>query len=108
MDISKATDLELVRELAKRIENNPNPEVYNNQGCENHYKGTEIEFYIDDGEDSFCLPTFSFDKDGKLKEIRNNLNCSFEEKLDEYLDNNRGEDSLLQLAKQALEYYGVY
>lgn len=108
MDISKATDLELVRELVKRIENNPNPEVYNNQGYENHYKGTEIEFYIDDGEDSFCLPAFSFDKDGKLEEIRNNLNCSFEEKLDEYLDNNRGEDSLLQLAKQALEYYGVY
>lgn len=108
MDISKATDLELMRELMARIENNPSPDVYNVTGYETkHSDSIDIQFYIDDGNDSFCIPTFSFNKEGALYYINNDLNCDFDERLDEYFDNHQGEYELLDLAKRALSAYGV-
>lgn len=108
MDISKATDLELVRELMTRIRNNPDSDVFNAAGYETkHSSSTDIQFYIDDGKETLCIPTFTFDEDGALYCISNDLNCDFDERLDEYLDNHQGEYELLDLAKRALSAYGV-
>lgn len=107
-DFSNVTDLELVRELKTRINNSPNSDVDNVAGYEvKHANSTEIEFYIDDGNETFCIPTFTFDKNGALTYVENTLNCSFEEKLDEYFDNHAGEFELLELAQRCLRAYGV-
>lgn len=108
-DFSNVTDLELVRELKTRISNNPNSDVNNAAGYEvKRSNSTEIEFYIDDGNETFCIPVFTFDENGALTNIENMLNCSFEEKLDEYFDNHAREEELLYLAKRALSAYGIY
>lgn len=108
MDISKATDLELMRELMARIKNSHDPDVFNATGYETkHYSLTDVQFYIDDGKETLCIPTFTFDENGTLFSISNDLNCDFDERLDEYLDDHQGEYELLDLAKRALSAYGV-
>lgn len=108
MDFSKVTDYELVKELARRMDENASEVGYNAYPHESSYDGKRITFYVDDGEDCACDVEFSFDEAGKLIGCRNDRANDIEEQIENFMQDNTGEYCLLQLAHRALEAYGVY
>lgn len=108
MDFSKVTDYELVKELARRMDENASEVGYNAYPHESSYNGKCITFYVDDGEDCACDVEFSFDDSGKLTDCRNDRNCNVEEQIEQFMQDNTGEYCLLELAHRALEAYGIY
>ena len=109
MDFSKATDYELVKELALRMDKQSLNGDFNVNPHEREYDGKkQITFYIDDGEDCACDVEFSFDEAGNLKDCFNDRNSNVEEQIEQFMQDNEGEYCLLELAHRALEAYGIY
>ena len=109
MDFSKVTDYELVKELAKRVDERSLNGDFNAYPHEREYDGKkQITFYIDDGEDCACDVEFTFDEAGVMENCINDRNDNIEERIEQFIQDNEGEYCLLQLAHRALEAYGVY
>lgn len=109
MDFSKATDYELVKELARRVDEYSLNGRFNVSPHERDYDGKkQITFYVDDGEDYACDVEFSFDEAGNLKDCLNGRDANVEEQIEQFMQNNVGEYCLLELAHRALEAYGIY
>lgn len=109
MDFSKATDYELVKELARRVDEYSLNGRFNVCPHEREYDGKkQITFYVDDGEDCACDVEFSFDEAGNLENCLNDRNTNVEEQIEQFMQDNEGEYCLLELAHRALEAYGIY
>lgn len=109
MDFSKATDYELVKELARRVDEYSLNGDFNAYPHEHEDDGKkQITFYVDDGEDCACDVEFSFDEAGNLKDCFNDRNSNVEEQIEQFMQDNEGEYCLLELAHRALEAYGIY
>ena len=109
MDFSKATDYELVKELARRMDENASEVGYNAYPHEYDHDGRKyVTFYVDDGEDCACDVEFTFDDKDKLIDCRNDRNHDVNEEIENFMQDNEGEYCLLELAHRALEAYGVY
>lgn len=112
MDFSKATDYELVKELARRVDEYSLNGRFNVYPHEHEYDGKkQITFYVDDGEDCACDVEFSFDEAGNLEDCFNDRNPNVEEQIEQieqFIQDNAGKYYLLELAHRALEAYGIY
>lgn len=109
MDFSKVTDYELVKELAKRMNEYSLDGVFNAYPHERECDGKKyIVFYVDDGEDCACDVEFTFDEAGVMENCINDRNDNTEERIEQFIQDNEGEYCLLELAHRALEAYGIY
>lgn len=102
IDFSKVTDLELMQELQRRM--NDVECAADSAWFTNQWSGKVMIYgVLNDGEDNVCQPTFEFDeKTGKLTDVCNDM-CAgdFWEQLDNFLDNADYSDCV-DVARQAL------
>lgn len=109
MDFSKVTDYELVKELARRMDEYSLEGRFNAAPHEREYDDKKhIVFYVDDGEDCACDVEFTFDEAGAMENCLNDRCNNIEERMEQFIQDNEGEYCLLQLAHRALEAYGIY